>query len=116
MAAAIATIHALRDEAAIEAMGKAGALLRAGLDRQSRAHGVAINQTGPVQMPNVSFDGDVEFAKAMLFCATAMEHGAILHPRHNWFLCAAHTDADIERVLVATDAGFRAVRERYDGV
>jgi glutamate-1-semialdehyde 2,1-aminomutase len=110
MAAAVATIHALRDEAAIDAMVRAGTLLRDGLARQSRAHGVPITQTGPVQMPNVSFDGDVEFARAMTFCGTAMEHGAILHPRHNWFLCAAHTDADIDAVLAATDEGFRAVR------
>ena len=107
MAAAIATIHALRDEAAIEAMVRAGTLLRAGLDRQSLAYGIPINQTSPVQMPNVSFDDDNAFEKAMAFCATAIKHGAILHPRHNWFLCAAHTDADIERVLSATDEGFR---------
>jgi glutamate-1-semialdehyde 2,1-aminomutase len=114
MAAAVATIRALRDDAAIDAMVRAGTLLRDGLARQASAHGVAINQTGPVQMPNVSFDGDVAFAKAMTFCGAAMEHGAILHPRHNWFLCAAHTDADIEAVLAATDAGFRAVRSSFE--
>jgi glutamate-1-semialdehyde 2,1-aminomutase len=113
MAAAIATIHALRDEAAVEAMVRAGTLLRAGLDRQSLAYDIPINQTGPVQMPNVSFNDDNAFEKAMAFCATAIKHGAILHPRHNWFLCAAHTDADIERVLAATDEGFRAVQQRF---
>jgi glutamate-1-semialdehyde 2,1-aminomutase len=37
----------------------------------------------------------------------------IFHPRHNWFLSAAHTDTDVERAVEAARAGFRAVRERF---
>ena len=39
----------------------------------------------------------------MTFCGEAAANGAILHPRHNWFLSAAHTDADIDRALEATE-------------
>jgi glutamate-1-semialdehyde 2,1-aminomutase len=113
MAAAIATIHALRDEAAIEAMVTAGNQLRDGIAAQSIDHQVAVNQTGPVQMPNLSFPGDVAFAKALAFCGVAAANGTILHPRHNWFLCSAHTEEDIDRALIATDAGFRAVRAQF---
>jgi glutamate-1-semialdehyde 2,1-aminomutase len=113
MAAAIATIHALRDEGAIVSMERAGRRLRDGIGRQAREHGIAVRQTGPVQMPNLSFPGDVEFARASVFCAAAARRGVILHPRHNWFLSAAHTDNDIDRALEATDDAFRAVRAKF---
>jgi glutamate-1-semialdehyde 2,1-aminomutase len=42
-----------------------------------------------------------------------VDHGVIVHPRHNWFVSAAHTDHDVERVLEATWEGFQAVRRQY---
>jgi glutamate-1-semialdehyde 2,1-aminomutase len=109
MAAAIATIHALRDEDAVGQMVRSGTRLRAGLDAQASEHSVEISQTGPVQIPTVTFADDAKFAKAMRFCGVAAENGVILHPRHNWFLSAAHTDDDIDRVLEVTEEAFRAV-------
>ncbi len=70
-------------------------------------------QTGPVQMPSLSFAGDENFARAWAFCAAVVDHGVIVHPRHNWFVSAAHTDRDVERVLAATARGFQAVREQF---
>jgi glutamate-1-semialdehyde 2,1-aminomutase len=113
MAAAVATITALRDENGIASMEKAGQQLRDGIARQSAEHGVAVRQTGPVQMPNLSFPGDENFARASLFCGTAAAHGTLLHPRHNWFLSAAHTSEDIDQALAATDEAFRAVRAQF---
>jgi len=113
MAAAVATINALRDSGAIAVMEEAGRQLRDGIARQSAEHQVAVLQTGPVQMPNLSFPGDENFARASLFCGTAAAHGALLHPRHNWFLSAAHTSDDIDQALAATDEAFRAVRAQF---
>jgi glutamate-1-semialdehyde 2,1-aminomutase len=113
MAAAIATINALRDEDAVGTMERTGRRLRDGLDRQAREHGLAVRQTGPVQMPFLSFERDREFERAAVFCAATVDHGALLHPRHNWFVSAAHSDDDVDAVLDATDAGFRAVGERF---
>ena len=113
MAAAVATITAVRDEGAVPAMVKAGTLLRSGLAEAAADAGVAITQTGPVQMPNLSFPGDADYARAAAFCGAAVDHGVIFHPRHNWFLSAAHTDTDVERAVEAARAGFRAVRERF---
>jgi glutamate-1-semialdehyde 2,1-aminomutase len=115
MAAAIETIQVHRDEGAIDQMEKVGRLLRAGLESQAASHGVPIHQTGPVQMPALSFVEDPRFEKAGLFTATAVRHGAYVHPRHNWFLSAAHSEQDIDRALQATDAGFAAVREKFGG-
>ena len=56
---------------------------------------------------------DRRFAKARVFCGSVVDHGVIVHPRHNWFVSAAHTDHDVERVLEATWEGFQAVRRQY---
>jgi glutamate-1-semialdehyde 2,1-aminomutase len=113
LAACVATVTAVREEGAVPRMAKTGTLLREGLAREAAEAGVEILQTGPVQMPNLSFAGDEEFARARLFCAVAADHGVIFHPRHNWFVSAAHTDGDVERAVAAARLGFRAVAGRF---
>ena len=113
MAAAVATITAIREEGAVPAMARIGTLLRDGLEREAAEAGIRISQTGPVQMPNLSFAGDQGFGKALAFCGTAADQGVIFHPRHNWFVSAAHAESDVEHALAAARAGFRAVRERF---
>jgi len=112
MAAAIATIAALRDEGAIEAMDRAGTALRAGILQQAAARGIAISYTGPAAMPYLTFAGDRGHELASTFAAAAIRAGAYLHPRHNWFISAAMTEADLAAALAATDEGFAAVQER----
>jgi glutamate-1-semialdehyde 2,1-aminomutase len=111
MAAAVATITALREEGAIEAMHRAGAVLRDGITGQAAAWGIDVNYTGPAQMPYLTFAGDTGHALASLFAAEAVRRGAYIHPRHNWFVSAAMTDEDIDLVLAATDEAFAAVRK-----
>jgi glutamate-1-semialdehyde 2,1-aminomutase len=112
MAAAIATIGALRDEGAIEAMDRTGTALRAGILQQAADRGIAIRYTGPAAMPYLTFAGDQRHELAGTFAAAAAQAGAYVHPRHNWFISAAMTEADLAAALAATDAGFAAVGER----
>lgn len=114
MAAAVATLDELDRVDAVARMEASGRHLRGGLDALAAAHGVPIRQSGPVQMPLVLFEGDPELRLGDAFCRAALAAGAYLHPRHNMFLCAAHTEADMDRVLEAAEAGFRAIR-RGDG-
>ncbi|BBK31602.1 glutamate-1-semialdehyde 2,1-aminomutase [Stella humosa] len=111
MAASLATLEAMEEEGAIARMTAMGQRLRDGLAGLAADNGIGLRQTGPVQMPMVLFDDDPDFVRGELFCATAIRHGAYLHPRHNMFLSAAHTAADIDRVLAAAAAGFAAVRQ-----
>ena len=113
MAAAIATINALRDEGALQKIVAAGDRLRAGLAAQASSYGLMINQTGPSQMPLLTFAGDVDLTRADLWARTTAMNGAYLHPWHNWFMMAAHTADDVDRALLATDAGFAAVRDKF---
>ena len=112
MAAAIATIGALRAQGAIEAMERAGTILRDGIVGQAKAWELEVHYTGPVQMPYLTFAGDADHALASVFAARAMSRGVYLHPRHNWFVSAALTDDDLAMVLAATDEAFGAVRSR----
>jgi glutamate-1-semialdehyde 2,1-aminomutase len=111
MAAAVATITALREEGAIDAMHQAGTVLREGITGQAAAWGIEVNYTGPAAMPYLTFAGDADHALASLFAAEAVRRGAYLHPRHNWFVSAALTAQDIDLVLAATDDAFAAVRK-----
>jgi glutamate-1-semialdehyde 2,1-aminomutase len=113
MAASVATITAIREEGAVAAMENIGQKIRDGIAQQALDAGVKASQTGPPQMPSLSFAGDQNFAMARVFCAAAVDQGVILHPRHNWFVCSAHTDKDVERVLEATAAGFEAVSRQF---
>src|SRR4029079_9904553 len=109
MAASVATIEALGREDAVASMERTGQRLRDGLAAQAYSHAVAITQTGPVRMPLTPFAGDDDFALAGIWADVAARNGAYFHPWHNWFLSAAHTDADIDAALQATDLAFATV-------
>jgi glutamate-1-semialdehyde 2,1-aminomutase len=106
MAAAKATIETLRDEDGIAAMERAGHLLRDGLRDQAKAHGFTVNQTGPVTIPWLSFEGDTNLEKALYWSDACLRHGVYIHPWHNWFMSAAHTEDDVAAALQGTDAAF----------
>lgn len=112
MAAAIATIGALRAQDAVGEMERAGTAIRDGILAQAAARGFDINHTGPAQMPYLTFAGDRQHVLASEFAAEALRRGAFIHPRHNWFVSAATTDDDIALVLKATDGAFAAIRKR----
>lgn len=109
MAAAVATLGELRRIDGPDYMRRMGDRLRNGLAECARHHGVGIDQSGPVQMPTLLFEGDQDWKKGFAFCAEALRHGAYFHPKHNMFLSCAHTEVDIDAALEAADAGFRHV-------
>jgi glutamate-1-semialdehyde 2,1-aminomutase len=113
MAAAIATITTLREINGPAVMEREGRRLRDGLAAQATAHGLRVNQTGPVQMPFLSFANDPEREKANLWTTECVRGGVIIHPWHNWFLSTAHTDDDIDAALLVTDAAFAATRAHF---
>jgi len=111
MAAAVATIGALRDERSIQTMHQTGTQLRDGILAQARSWDLAVRYTGPPAMPYLTFAGDQDHELAGVFAAQALRGGAYLHPRHNWFVSAALTGDDLALLLTATDQAFAAVRK-----
>jgi glutamate-1-semialdehyde 2,1-aminomutase len=109
MVAAVATLRELQRIDGPAYMRAMGERLREGLQHLADRHGLAIDQSGPPQMPLMLFAEDTDFRKGFAFCSEALRHGAYFHPKHNMFLSCAHTEADIDLALQAADAGFRAV-------
>jgi len=110
MAAALATLKVVRRDDVPAQLNRIGTMLREGLDTRALQYGVSIRQTGPVQMPLILFDDDADFRKGTAFCNAAIERGVYFHPKHNMFLCAAHTEADVATALAAAEHGFAAVK------
>ncbi len=113
MAAALAAIRKMKDIGAVDIMQRMGQRLRDGIGAQAKSHDVALQQSGPVQMPVILFDDDEDRRKGWLFCAEALKRGVYLHATHTMFLSAAHTAADIDRTLDATDAALAEVVRQF---
>lgn len=113
MAASLATINTLSETGGIATMVSAGEKLRHGLSTQAETYGLQVRQTGPVQMPYLTFARDTAYERANLFTSEAVKRGVYLHPRHNWFLSAAHTTEDINEALEVTDLAFAKVRAEF---
>lgn len=106
MAAGLATVRILRETDALAHTEAMGHRLRKGLDEIAARHGYRLRQTGPVQMPMVLVDGDQDLRIGNALCLAALRHGVYLHPKHNMFLCAAHSPGDIDRALESIDRAF----------
>lgn len=107
MAASVATLRKLKTIDGIARMEASGRRLRDGIDEQARQYGLPLKQSGPVQMPLMLFEGDVDFTLGNRFVLEALKRGAYLHPWHNMFLSTAHEASHIDRVLEATEGALR---------
>lgn len=104
MAAATATIAILRSTDALRRIWAAGAALQAGLTRIVAETGVHAQVTGYPPMPFLRFTDPDPAACARIrtrFHREAIRAGILLHPNHQWFVSAAHTDEDIARTIEA---------------
>lgn len=98
MAAATATIGILRGTDALRRIWAAGAALQDGLTRIVAETGVQARVTGYPPMPFLRFTDPDHAARTRVrtrFHRAAIRAGILLHPDHQWFVSAAHTDEDI---------------------
>ncbi|MGE0311462.1 MAG: aminotransferase class III-fold pyridoxal phosphate-dependent enzyme [Lautropia sp.] len=112
MAAAVATLRELHRVDGPMVMRAAGRRLRDGLDEQATRHGFEVIQSGPPAMPLMQFVGDVDDRLGEAFCRLALARGVYMHHRHNMFLGTAHTFAEIDHALDATDGAFAELARR----
>jgi len=113
LAASIACLRELEAIGAVAHMRHVGTLLCRGLEEQAHSHDLHVAISGPPAMPFMTFQGDVEFKRARVFAAECAKRGVYLHPTHNWFLSAAHTEQDIRRTLDVTDAAFGKISAEF---
>jgi glutamate-1-semialdehyde 2,1-aminomutase len=112
MAAGVETLKILRETDYLENSIRLGTLWREGLDALAAKHGFALRQTGPVQMPQILFEGDPDYRIGFAWGEAMLKRGVYVHPWHNMFFCAAMTEADIEFALSAADDAFAAVKAK----
>jgi glutamate-1-semialdehyde 2,1-aminomutase len=109
MAAALTTLRVLEETDAIPRMARLGQRLARGLEERGAAHRFEVVVSGPPALPYLTFQDDPDLHLMRLFCREMISRGVFLHPHHNWFLCAAHTDHDIDRTLGLADIAFAQV-------
>jgi glutamate-1-semialdehyde 2,1-aminomutase len=66
-------------------------------------------------MPYMNFEDDVPHEKNRYFCGEAARRGIFFHPHHNWFVCAALTDADLGKTLDVAAECFRLTKAKFGG-
>ncbi|MBW2701616.1 MAG: aminotransferase class III-fold pyridoxal phosphate-dependent enzyme [Deltaproteobacteria bacterium] len=115
MAAALACMDELEKTQAIPHMLKMGKLLQTGLKELSEKHGLQVTLSGPPSLPNMTFTNENNFLRMQRFSAEAARRGVFFHPHHNWFICAAHQEKDIQESLDVADSCFAIVKKEFGG-
>ncbi|CAN5385768.1 aminotransferase class III-fold pyridoxal phosphate-dependent enzyme [soil metagenome] len=113
MVAALATIDLLEELDGVTQMFARGDQFATGLRQQAASHSLPVNITGPVTMPYLSFAGETDHQFTLAWTAECAARGVFIHPKHNGFMSTALTEADIDTVLVATDAAFGEVAKQF---
>ena len=109
MAAALETLSALEREEGIVRMARTGRALATGLYAQAERHGLEVEVSGPPACPFLTFRNERNLYRNQHFAAECLRRGVFLHPHHNWFVSAALTPSDIDRVLDVAGAAFEQV-------
>ncbi len=110
MAAALCTLEIIRTEGVIDKVRELGEKLRDGMIEVAESNGQKIKWSGPPAIPFMTIEGDSGFQWSRAFCGEMIKRGIFLHPHHNWFICAGHTEDDINKTVEAADAGFKVVK------
>jgi len=113
MVAALASIALLEERDGVGHMFARGNQLVSGLREQAASYTLPVNITGPVTMPYLSFAGETDHQFTLAWTAECAARGVFVHPKHNWFMSTALSEADIDSVLVATDTAFDEVAKRF---
>lgn len=116
MAAGVETLRLIRETDYLERMIAISDRIRAGLAEQAAAHGFAMRQTGPSQMPQILFADDPDMRYGYFWTEAAVRRGVYLHPYHNMFVTPALTDADVEKTLTVTDQAFEELKRSYSSI
>ena len=113
MAAAMATLDVLERDDVPAHLARMGSRLREGMAQLAVKHALPIRYTGADAMPFMTFADERNFYRSQTFCREAIRRGVFFHPHHNWFLCAAHQEENIDEALAVSDAAFEIVRGEF---
>ncbi|MBW8780841.1 MAG: aminotransferase class III-fold pyridoxal phosphate-dependent enzyme [Verrucomicrobia bacterium] len=110
MAAALATLKIIARDDVPARLARLGQKFVDGFLALGVKHGLPLVASGPPAMPYVRVADDPSFLRTQRLCAAAVAQGVFLHPHHNWFIGAAHTEAEIDEALRRLDHALRPLR------
>lgn len=111
MAAAIKTLEIIERDAVIERLRDLGERFCAGLQASASRAGLEVEISGPPAIPFMRFRNDRDYSKRRRFAECCLDGGVFLHPHHNWFLCAAHTEDTIDEALAIAEGAFQTLAD-----
>jgi len=112
MAAALTTLRIVRETGVLAHLERLGRRLIDGLNAMVARAGVS-GTAYPEPLPAMPFfkftepDAERNAALTRAFYQEVLAGGSLLHPRHLWFLSAAHTEADVDATLRTCEAALR---------
>jgi len=121
IAAALETIRIVREEQVQQHVHELGQRLIDGLNAVVAASAVsATAYAEPLPaMPFFKFtepDAELNAVLTRTFYREVLARGSLLHPRHLWFLSAAHTEADVDDTLETSRSALRKTLELCGGL
>ena len=111
MAAALKCLQLAKEKNLVENLDGLGRRLADGLLSHAKKQGHSFVLTGPPVMPFPWFEEDDNLYLLQRFCGLCAEEGVFFHPHHNWFLCGAHAEADIDEALAVAGRAFARMAE-----
>jgi glutamate-1-semialdehyde 2,1-aminomutase len=113
MAAALANLKEMKKINAPQVMLEKGKKLLDGLADIANGYGYDLKVTGAPSMPYLRITNDETLMLHQDWCAESTKRGAFFTSHHNWFISAAHTDADIKKTWAIADDAFKVVRKKH---
>jgi len=113
MAASLATLKELRRINAPVLMNKIGKKLFDGMKKICASYGYDFKVTGAYSMPFVRITNDPSNMLHQEWCAECTARGAYFTSHHNWFVCAAVSDKDIQKTWNIVDDVCKLLKKKY---
>ncbi len=118
MEAALATIDEIQKNNLIDHVWKIGRSLQEGILQLRDRFDIPITVSGPGPLLFMHFDEDFQDGMVTLgkatraFYSEMIQRGVFLHPIHNWYVCGAHTEKDVEKTLDAMEDSLKILKIR----
>lgn len=106
-AAALATIDVLEQTKPFARIAALGSRLIAGANTLFADASMPASLVGHPASPYLHVEPEAEADFAIRLAEDCARHGVVIHPNHQWFISAAHCEADIDHLLEAMAASLR---------
>lgn len=115
MVAAKTTISLLQNSDIISHIWRIGTLFKEGVCKLIEEYEIEAFFRGYAPFPYIEFMAKNELERQKIkeiFYTETTKHGVLFHPNHHWYICAAHSEEDIQYTLDVVKKGFIKIKNR----